>query len=172
MDETTVTFPIPKPCTKHPPNSHKHLLRARLERCFTIHWWVRLVIICEKKLIVPCKVPCIIWFKISTGVEMCRSVNDSCCISFWYFDGRTRIGARQGHWCARGGCLCRSGDGCGGCEGGSGCCDGRRGLKGMVDQWMFERTHLSHEKNPLTFHYTGCLIGILIMVYCNPHIIG
>ena len=34
------------------------------------------------------------------------------------------------------------------------------------------RGHLSHEKNPLTFHYTGCLIGILIMVYCNPHIIG
>ena len=24
---------------------------------------------------------------------------------------------------------------------------------------------MSHEKYPLTFHYTGCLIGILIMVY-------
>ncbi len=31
---------------------------------------------------------------------------------------------------------------------------------------------MSHEKNPLTFHYTGCLIGILIMVYYNPHITG
>ena len=31
---------------------------------------------------------------------------------------------------------------------------------------------LSHEKNPLTFHYTGCLIGILIIVYYNPHITG
>ena len=33
---------------------------------------------------------------------------------------------------------------------------------------------MSHEKNPLTFHYTGCLIGIgiLIMVHYNPHIIG
>ena len=31
---------------------------------------------------------------------------------------------------------------------------------------------MSHEKNPPTFHYTGCLIGILTMVYCNPHITG
>ena len=28
-----------------------------------------------------------------------------------------------------------------------------------------ERKHLSHEKKPPTFHYTGWLIGILIMVY-------
>ena len=36
--------------------------------------------------------------------------------------------------------------------------------------WWFAvyATQLSHEKNPLTFHYTGCLIGILIMVYYNP----
>ncbi len=33
-------------------------------------------------------------------------------------------------------------------------------------------THLSHEKNPLTFHDTGWLIGILIMVYYNPYITG
>ena len=33
-------------------------------------------------------------------------------------------------------------------------------------------THVSHEKNPPTFHYTGWLIGTLIMVYCNPHING
>ncbi len=33
------------------------------------------------------------------------------------------------------------------------------------------QTHLSYEKNPLTFHYTGCLIGILIMVYYSPHMI-
>ena len=32
--------------------------------------------------------------------------------------------------------------------------------------------HLSHEKKPLTFHYTGCLIGILIMVQYNPHMTG
>ena len=31
--------------------------------------------------------------------------------------------------------------------------------------------HVSYEKNPPTFHFTGCLIGILIMVYCNPYII-
>ena len=32
--------------------------------------------------------------------------------------------------------------------------------------------HVSHEENPLTFHYSGCLIGILIMVYYNPYITG
>ena len=32
--------------------------------------------------------------------------------------------------------------------------------------------HLSQEKNPRTFHYTGCLIGILTMVDYNPHIAG
>ena len=31
---------------------------------------------------------------------------------------------------------------------------------------------MSHEKNPPTFHYTGWLIGILIMVYYNPYIPG
>ena len=31
---------------------------------------------------------------------------------------------------------------------------------------------MSHEKNPPTFHYTGWLIGILIMVYYNPYITG
>ena len=30
--------------------------------------------------------------------------------------------------------------------------------------------HMSHEKNPPTFHYTGWLIGILITAYCNPYI--
>ena len=30
--------------------------------------------------------------------------------------------------------------------------------------------HMSHEKNPLTFHYTGWLIGILIMAYYSPYI--
>ena len=33
-------------------------------------------------------------------------------------------------------------------------------------------THLSYEKNPPTFHYTGSLIGILIIVYYNPYITG
>ena len=32
--------------------------------------------------------------------------------------------------------------------------------------------HMSHEKNPPTFHFTGLLIGILIMVYYNPYITG
>ena len=33
--------------------------------------------------------------------------------------------------------------------------------------------HVSHEKRPgLTFRYTGWLIGILLMVYYNPHITG
>ena len=31
---------------------------------------------------------------------------------------------------------------------------------------------LSHEKKTLTFHYTGWLVGIMIMVYYNPHITG
>ena len=35
-----------------------------------------------------------------------------------------------------------------------------------------ETKQLSHEKNPLTFRYTGWLIGILIMVYYNPYITG
>ena len=35
------------------------------------------------------------------------------------------------------------------------------------------KCYLSHDKkHPLTFHYTGCLIGILIMVYHDPYIIG
>ena len=34
------------------------------------------------------------------------------------------------------------------------------------------RGKLSHEKNPPTFHYTGWLIGILIMAYYNPYITG
>ena len=31
---------------------------------------------------------------------------------------------------------------------------------------------MSNEKNPPTFHYTGWLIGILIMVYYIPYITG
>ncbi len=31
---------------------------------------------------------------------------------------------------------------------------------------------LSHKKSPLTFHYTGCLIGILRMVHYSPYITG
>ena len=31
---------------------------------------------------------------------------------------------------------------------------------------------LEPRKNPLTFHYTGCLTGLLIMAYSNPHITG
>ncbi len=49
----------------------------------------------------------------------------------------------------------------------------------MTRQWSFQflayfEQHMSHEKNPPTFHYTGWLIGILIMVYHyhDPYIIG
>ena len=38
--------------------------------------------------------------------------------------------------------------------------------------FFFETSQLSHEKNPPTFHHTGCLIGILILVYYNPYITG
>ena len=31
---------------------------------------------------------------------------------------------------------------------------------------------VSHEKNPLSFCYTGWIIGILVMVYYNPYITG
>ena len=43
-----------------------------------------------------------------------------------------------------------------------------------LNLWEFHITNfqMSHVKNPPTFHYTGCLIGILIMVYYNPHITG
>ena len=30
-------------------------------------------------------------------------------------------------------------------------------------------SHMRHGKTPLAFHYTGCLIGLLIMVYCSQH---
>ena len=40
---------------------------------------------------------------------------------------------------------------------------------GFMDQrW----NNMSHEKSPPTFHYTGWLIGILILVYYNPYIPG
>ena len=32
------------------------------------------------------------------------------------------------------------------------------------------KIQVSHEKKPLTFHHTGCLIGSLIMAYYNPHL--
>ena len=47
---------------------------------------------------------------------------------------------------------------------------------GPAESWVLGQekcsTHLSHENNPPTFHYTGWLIGILIMVYYNPYITG
>ena len=42
-------------------------------------------------------------------------------------------------------------------------------LTGLSEEKELQ-SQMSHEKNPLTFHYTGCLIEILIMVYYNPHI--
>ena len=42
----------------------------------------------------------------------------------------------------------------------------------MVSGFIFP-TQLSHEKKKLiTFHYNGWLIGILVLAYYNPHIIG
>ena len=32
------------------------------------------------------------------------------------------------------------------------------------------QNNLRHQTNPLTFHYTGCLIGIPMMVLYNPHV--
>ena len=40
------------------------------------------------------------------------------------------------------------------------------------DKLISSHIQLSHEKNPPTFHYTGWLIGILILVYYNPYITG
>ena len=39
-------------------------------------------------------------------------------------------------------------------------------------KWLIFHCHVSHEKNPLTFHYTAWLIGILLMVYYNTYITG
>ena len=43
---------------------------------------------------------------------------------------------------------------------------------GVIVPYLEDHSHLGHEKNSLTFHCTGCFIGILIMVYCshNPHV--
>jgi len=38
--------------------------------------------------------------------------------------------------------------------------------------FVMGRYYLSHEQKPLTFRYTGCLIGIRLMVYNNPYITG
>ena len=40
----------------------------------------------------------------------------------------------------------------------------------QIGVWGF--LDVSHQKNPPTFQYTGWLIGILILVYYNPHITG
>ena len=39
-----------------------------------------------------------------------------------------------------------------------------------MPQKNIDCAHLMPRKNPLTFHYTACLIGILTMVHHNPHI--
>ena len=38
--------------------------------------------------------------------------------------------------------------------------------------WVGDFQHMSHEKNPYYFPYTGWLIRILIVVYYNPYITG
>ena len=40
----------------------------------------------------------------------------------------------------------------------------------LVNFWWLNLNHLSNEKTPLTFHYTGCLMRIFVMVYHNPDI--
>ncbi len=42
----------------------------------------------------------------------------------------------------------------------------------QAPQWQAINSHMSHEKKPLTFRCTGWLIGILIMVYYTPYILG
>ena len=37
--------------------------------------------------------------------------------------------------------------------------------------WMTNFNKWAKKRTP-TFHYTGCLVGILMMVYKNPHITG
>ena len=51
----------------------------------------------------------------------------------------------------------------------SGSCSSFFGLRGSR---FLAETKLSHEKNTATVHYTGWLIGILIMVYYNLYING
>ena len=41
-----------------------------------------------------------------------------------------------------------------------------------VDIAIFTLTSEPRKKNGLTFHYTACLIGVLIMVYYHPHVAG
>ena len=45
-------------------------------------------------------------------------------------------------------------------------------LKDNFRIWNVNRRHMSDEKNLMTFHYTGCLIRIQIMMYYNPYITG
>ena len=45
----------------------------------------------------------------------------------------------------------------------------------IVDIVFEFELHVCHQKNPLTFHYTGWSMGILIsliMIYYNPYITG
>ena len=44
-------------------------------------------------------------------------------------------------------------------------------LASIVIPWGCQND-VTHKKNPSTFHYTGWLIGILIMVYYNPYLSG
>ena len=43
-------------------------------------------------------------------------------------------------------------------------------LRIVAEEDQPQSTYMSHENKTLIFHYTG--IGILTMVYCNPHIAG
>ena len=45
-------------------------------------------------------------------------------------------------------------------------------LGGGRARFMVFNVHMCHEKNHPTFHYTGWLIGILIVAYYNPYITG
>ena len=51
------------------------------------------------------------------------------------------------------------------------CIAGGASVRESLRPWRIQ-TDMSHEKNPPTFHYTGWLIRILIMVYYNPYTTG
>ena len=39
-----------------------------------------------------------------------------------------------------------------------------------LEDLFLQNNHLSPEKKTRTFHYTGCLTGILVMAHYNPHV--
>ena len=52
------------------------------------------------------------------------------------------------------------------------CVLGGRGKGSVVIERSCKNKHVSRKNKPLTLYYTGWLIGIRIMAYHNPQIIG